>query len=99
MSVDFDELELRLMREFLESASVAEWLVTALTMNYDGKSELIAWMATHPRLDRATAAALYWYSQPSYYQRFRSESDVPPVNRAGWSRACMRSRTASALAP
>ncbi|OYD61028.1 DUF4274 domain-containing protein [Rhodococcus sp. OK302] len=85
MSDDFDELELRLMREFLESASTTQWLVTALTMNYDGKSELIAWMTTHPNLDRATAAALFWYSQPGYYQRFRSEADVPSVNRAGWA--------------
>ncbi|MFG1784587.1 DUF4274 domain-containing protein [Rhodococcus oryzae] len=85
MDVDFDELELRLMREFLESASATEWLVTALAMNYDGKSDLIAWMAAHPKLDRATAAALYWYSQPGYYQRFRSEADVPSVNRAGWA--------------
>lgn len=85
MSVDFDELELRLMREFLESASATEWLVAALTMNYDGKPELIAWMAAHPKLDRATAAALFWYSQPGYYQRFRSEADVPSVNHAGWA--------------
>lgn len=85
MSIDFDELELRLMREFLESAPATEWLVAACAMNYDGKSELIAWMAAHPRLDRATAAALYWYSQPGYYQRFRSEADVPPVSRAGWT--------------
>lgn len=85
MGVDFDELELRLMREFLERASATEWLVTALATNYDGKSELIAWMAAHPKLDRATAAALYWYSQPGYYQRFRSEADVPSVNRAGWA--------------
>jgi len=85
MGVDFDELELRLMREFLDGASVTEWLVTALTMNYDGKSELIAWMAAHSRLDRSTAAALYWYSQPGYYQKFRSGADVPSANRAGWS--------------
>ncbi|WP_433608456.1 DUF4274 domain-containing protein [Prescottella agglutinans] len=85
MSADFDELELRLMREFLDSASATEWLVTALTMNYDGKSELIAWMAAHPRLDRATAVALFWYSQPGYYQRYRSGADVPSINRAGWA--------------
>ncbi|WP_430334805.1 DUF4274 domain-containing protein [Rhodococcus sp. ACT016] len=85
MRVDFEELELRLMREFLDGASATEWLATALTMNYDGKSDLIAWMAAHPRLDRATATALYWHLQPGYYQRFRSEADVPAVNRAGWT--------------
>ncbi|GAB2640637.1 DUF4274 domain-containing protein [Prescottella soli] len=96
MSVDFDDLELRLMREFLESASSTEWMVAALMMNYDGKSELIAWMAAHPRLDRATASALFWYSQPGYYQRFRGEADVPPVNRAGWRNLrALRDRVAS----
>lgn len=84
MAVDFDELELRLMREFLETATSVEWFVTACTMNYDGNSDLILWMAAHPLLDRATATALYWYSQPGYYQRFRTESEVPSVNRNGW---------------
>ncbi|AQA26069.1 hypothetical protein BTZ20_0155 [Rhodococcus sp. MTM3W5.2] len=99
MGVDFDELELRLMREFLESASATEWLATALTMNHDGKSDLIAWMATHPKLDRATAAALYWYSQPGYYQKFRSEADVPSVNRAGWANVhALQDRVASGTA-
>lgn len=84
MAVDFDELELRLMREFLETATPVEWFVAACTMNYDGKSELILWMAAHPHLDRATAAVLYWYSQPGYYQRFGTESEVPGVNRDGW---------------
>lgn len=84
MSVNFDELELRLMREFLEKATPLEWFVTACMMNYDGKSDLILWMAAHPHLDHATAIALYWYSQPGYYQRFGNESEVPSVNRNGW---------------
>ena len=52
-------------------------------MNHDGDG-LVEWMAAHPRLDRATALALYWHSQPGYHQAFASEEEVPDVNRSGW---------------
>lgn len=84
MNIDLDALELELVCTYLMTAPQAEWLVTALSMNYDGKSDLIRWMAEHPRLDRATALALYWYSQPGYFQQFATEADVPSVNRRGW---------------
>lgn len=82
---DLDAMELRLRKEFLAGAGPVEWLVTALSMNYDGAGGLIDWMSSHPRLDRATASALYWYSQPGYYQRFAAEDEVPDVDRPGWA--------------
>ena len=69
--------------KILDDVDPIEWFVTAQTMNHDGDG-LVEWMAAHPRLDRATALALYWHSLPGYHQAFASEEEVPDVNRSGW---------------
>lgn len=71
------------MQQFLDDADPIEWFVTAQTINPDGAG-LLEWMAAHPRLDRATALALFWHSQPGYHQAFAAKEEVPDVNRSGW---------------
>ena len=84
MTDGVESLQVRLMQQFLDEAGPVEWLVVVTTMNYDDGNDLAEWMASHPRLDRASALALFWYSQPGFMQEYPSEDDVPDVARGGW---------------
>ncbi|GHF31578.1 hypothetical protein HNQ07_000543 [Deinococcus metalli] len=67
--------QLKMMKDFLSTASAEEWFFVATTTNYDDK-ELLHWMVDQPICPQAAAHAIYWMMGPGFYTKFRSIDDV-----------------------
>lgn len=61
-----------------------DWHRFALGANWDFSADIMPWIVLQPDCDRATAALLFWKSQPDYYLDFADRSEIPPFNLEGY---------------
>lgn len=69
---DFDEIEDRLILEYVETASPKLLHQMAMEWNWDSSAPFLNWLANNPQTDKATALMLYWMSGPRYHKQYEN---------------------------
>lgn len=74
-SMDFDEIEDEIWKEFLDSASPLEIHKAVIDSNWDGNGFLLRWIVDNPNVDRATILIAYWMSAPKWFKQYATKEE------------------------
>ena len=72
---EFEELENRLIIDYLKKNSPKERQLLAIDWNFDNSKEVIKWIAKQEDTDKGTVLFLYWYMNPQFFKKYETREE------------------------